>query len=43
MLNFGWTLEEYDNADHFELLEVLNAKEEKDRKVDPMTLVKGGN
>ncbi|WP_431462447.1 hypothetical protein [Streptococcus uberis] len=39
ILNFGWTIDDYENADYYKLLEVLNAKEAKDRVVDPMLLL----
>lgn len=39
LLNLHWTLEQYDNADFYDLQRVLNAKEEKDRTVDPLSLL----
>lgn len=43
LLNFGWTIDEIDEADYFELLDIMSAKDEEDQEVDPMTLLKGGN
>lgn len=43
LLNFGWTIDEIDEADYFELLDIMSAKDEEDQEVDPMSLVKGGN
>lgn len=39
LLNLHWTLEQYDNADFYDLQRVLNAKEEKDREVNPLDLL----
>ncbi|MCS4488375.1 hypothetical protein [Streptococcus sciuri] len=39
LMTFGWTLEEYENADYFRLMEVMTAKEAKDRPVDPLTFL----
>lgn len=39
LMNFGWTLDDYENADFFRLMEVMTAKEVEDRPVDPMTLL----
>ncbi|QBX16211.1 hypothetical protein Javan237_0013 [Streptococcus phage Javan237] len=39
MINFGWTIEEYNNADYYDFMEILSAKEVKDRVVDPMSLL----
>jgi len=39
IINFGWTIDDYENADYYSLLEILNAKEMKDRAVDPMSLL----
>lgn len=36
---FHWTMQDFDNADHYELLETLSAKEKKDRVVDPLAFV----
>jgi hypothetical protein len=40
LINFGWTLDEYEDADYYRLNEVLAAKEAKDRAVDPMAFIK---
>ena len=40
LINFGWTLDEYESADYYRLNEVLAAKEAKDRVVDPMAFIK---
>jgi hypothetical protein len=40
LINFGWTLDEYEDADYYRLNEVLAAKEVKDRAVDPMAFIK---
>ncbi|WP_226999158.1 hypothetical protein [Schleiferilactobacillus harbinensis] len=35
MVNMHWTSDQFWNADYFGLMELLNAKPEKDRPVDP--------
>ena len=40
LINLGWTLDEYEDADYYRLNEVLAAKEAKDRAVDPMAFIK---
>ncbi|MDN5269526.1 MAG: hypothetical protein [Bacteriophage sp.] len=37
---YGWTLEEYYETDFYDLMNILGAKEVKDRPVDPMSLLK---
>ncbi|EHJ57176.1 hypothetical protein Javan648_0013 [Streptococcus phage Javan648] len=39
MINFGWTLDEYNNTDYYELLTILKAKEVDERESDPMSLL----
>lgn len=41
LMNLHWSLDQFYDTDYFELMEVLNAKEEKDRLVDPLSLFKG--
>nr|DAI03707.1 MAG TPA: hypothetical protein [Caudoviricetes sp.]DAR74765.1 MAG TPA: hypothetical protein [Caudoviricetes sp.]DAX36301.1 MAG TPA: hypothetical protein [Caudoviricetes sp.] len=36
---FGWTLDQYYETDYYELMKILNAKEEEDRMVDPTSLL----
>ena len=36
---FGWTLDQYYDTDYYELMKILNAKEEEDRMVDPTSLL----
>lgn len=36
---FGWTLEQYYDTDYYELMKILNAKEEENRMVDPTSLL----
>lgn len=38
LLNFGWTIEQYEDADFYRLNEIMLAKEKKDRVVDASTL-----
>jgi hypothetical protein len=35
-----WNLDDYEEADYYRLNEVLSAKEEKDRPIDPLSLLK---
>jgi hypothetical protein len=39
LLNLGWTIDEYENADYYRLNEILSAKEPQDRVVDPMSFL----
>ena len=39
LMNLHWTLDDYENADFYKLQRVLNAKEEKDREIDPLSLL----
>lgn len=32
---FHWSLRDFDEADYFEMLEMMSAKDKKDRPVDP--------
>lgn len=32
---FHWSLNDFDEADYFEMLEMMSARDEKDRPVDP--------
>ena len=32
---FHWSMQDYDDADYYELLEMMSARETKDRPVDP--------
>lgn len=32
---FHWSLKDFDEADYFEMLEMMSAKDKKDRPVDP--------
>lgn len=39
IVNLHWDLVTYDEADYFELNDILSAKEPKDREVDPLSLI----
>ena len=39
IVNLHWDLDTYDEADYFELNDILAAKEPKDREVDPLSLI----
>ena len=32
---FHWSMQDFDDADYFEMLEMMSAKDKKDRIVDP--------
>ncbi|MEE6650634.1 hypothetical protein [Limosilactobacillus pontis] len=37
--NLHWSIEQYDNADYYELSRILQAKDRKNRPVDPLTSI----
>lgn len=37
---FHWSLKDFDDADYFEMLEMMSAKDKKDRPVDPAIMWK---
>lgn len=39
MLNLHWSLDDAENADYFRLQEVLAARDEEERPVDPLAMV----
>lgn len=39
LVNLHWTLEQYENADFYDLQRVLNAKGKDNRQVDPLSLI----
>ncbi len=39
LINLGWTIDEYEDADYYRLNEILSAKEPQDRVVDPMSFL----
>ena len=39
MLNLHWSLNEVENTDYFRLQEVLAARDEEERPVDPLAMV----
>jgi hypothetical protein len=41
LINFGWTIDEYEEADYYRLGEIMAAKEQQDRAVDPMSFLTG--
>jgi len=41
ILNWHWTMEQYEEADYYRMFEILNAKEEKERDVDPIDFFMG--
>ncbi|EFD87505.1 hypothetical protein ACFIUV_08370 [Oenococcus oeni] len=43
LTNLHWSLDEFYETDYFELITVLNAKEKKERVVDPLELFKSFN
>ena len=39
--NLHWSIEQFDNADYYELSRILQAKERSERPVDPITSIIG--
>lgn len=37
---FHWSLKDFDDADYFEMLEMMSAKDKKDRPIDPAIMWK---
>jgi hypothetical protein len=37
--NLHWSIEQFDNADYYELARILRAKDRKDRPADPTTAI----
>lgn len=35
VIYFHWSIQDFDDADYFEMLEMMSARETKDRPVDP--------
>ncbi len=40
-MNLHWSIEQFDNADYYELSRILQAKERSERAVDPLTSILG--
>lgn len=40
IINLHWTTEQFDETDYYRLMQVFNAKEKKDRQLDPLDLMK---
>ncbi len=40
IINLHWTTEQFDETDYYRLMQVFNAKEKKDRQLDPLELMK---
>jgi len=38
-VNLHWDLDAYDNTDYFRMMELMNAKEKKDRDIDPADML----
>ncbi len=38
---YHWNLEDYDNADYFELARIMKAKDKSKRAADPLTAIAG--
>lgn len=41
MIQFHWTIDQYENADYYRLGEVMSAKARDDRAIDPLQFVRG--
>jgi hypothetical protein len=39
LINFGWTIDECNDTDYYELMSIMSAKEAEDRVVDPLSLL----
>ncbi|MFT8762067.1 MAG: hypothetical protein ABF857_12510 [Lacticaseibacillus paracasei] len=35
---FHWSMQDFDDADYFEMLEMMSAKDKKDRPIDPAVM-----
>ncbi len=40
VMYFHWSMQDFDDADYFEMLEMMSAKDKKDRPVDPAIMWK---
>ncbi|AWR92443.1 hypothetical protein DMC16_15655 [Lacticaseibacillus paracasei] len=38
VMYFHWSLQDFDDADYFEMLEMMSAKDKKDRPIDPAVM-----
>ncbi|MFY4506475.1 hypothetical protein ACJ8L9_06550 [Lacticaseibacillus rhamnosus] len=40
VMYFHWSIQDFDDADYFEMLEMMSAKDKKDRPIDPAIMWK---
>lgn len=40
VMYFHWSMQDFDDADYFEMLEMMSAKDKKDRPIDPAIMWK---
>lgn len=40
VMYFNWSMQDFDDADYFEMLEMMSAKDKKDRPIDPAIMWK---